>query len=116
MLLDKPATDWPTAVDAVAVDPTRQQVLDEAATFTKSGLRFYGQVVTHPYSQSPVDGKGTAVMGDCMDTSHYGTLVAKSGVKRTVGVAKNNTRVTFARGTDGVWRVQKIEYLLDTPC
>ena len=55
-------------------------------------------------------------MGDCMDTSRYGTLVVKTGVRRTVGRAKDNTRATFLKGSDGAWRVQKIEYLVDTPC
>jgi hypothetical protein len=115
-LLGKPAADWPAAVGAVAVDPTRQQVLDEAKTFTSSGMGFYGQVVNHPYWSSPIDGKDLAMMGDCMDTSRYGTLVVKTGVKRTVGRAKDNTRATFFKGGDGTWRVQKIEFLVDTPC
>ncbi len=115
-LLDLQSSQWPSAVGAVAVDPTRQQVLDEAATFAKSGLRFYGQVVNHPYWQAPINGRAVAVMGDCMDSSRYGTLVAKTGVKRTVGVAKNNTRATLTKADDGTWRVQKIEYLVDTPC
>lgn len=115
-LLGMPSSDWPAAVDAVAVDPTREQVLSEAALFTKSGLRFYGQVVSHPYWQQPIGGKATAVMGDCGDYSHYGTLYVKSGNKRTVGVAHNNTRVTLVKGGDGAWRVQKIEYLMDVTC
>ena len=115
-LLELPAADRAAAVDAVAVDPTRQEVLDEAETFEKGGLRFYGQVVNHPYWQTPIDGRDVAVMGDCMDSSRAGTLVAKTGVKRTVGVAKNNTRASFVKGTDGIWRVEKIEYLVDTPC
>jgi hypothetical protein len=115
-LLSMPSSGWPAAVDAVAVDPTRAQVLSEAALFTKSGLRFYGQVVSHPYWSSPIGGKSTAVMGDCGDYSHYGTLYVKSGNKRTVGVAHNNTRVTLVKGSDGLWRVQKIEYLLDVKC
>lgn len=115
-LLAKPAAGWPAAVGAVAVDPTRQQVLDEAKTFTSSGMGFYGQVVNHPYWSNAIDGKDLALMGDCMDTSQYGTLVVKTGVKRTVGISKNNTTVTFAKGSDGRWRVQKIEYLLGTPC
>ena len=114
--MDKPSAEWPAAVAAVAVDPTRQQVLDEAKTFAASGMGFYGQVVNHPYWNSPIDGKDLAVMGDCMDTSHYGTLVVKTGVKRTVGRAKDNTRATFVKGDDGTWRVQKIEFLVDTPC
>lgn len=115
-LLGMPSSGWPDAVDAVAVDPTRAQVLSEAALFTKSGLRFYGQVVSHLYWQSPIGGKSTAVMGDCGDYSKYGTLYVKSGDKRTVGVARNNTRVTLVKGSDGSWRVQKIEYLLDVKC
>jgi hypothetical protein len=115
-LLGMPSSGWPAAVDAVAVDPTRAQVLSEAALFTKSGLRFYGQVVSHSYWQSPIGGKSAAVMGDCGDYSHYGTLYVKSGNKRTVGVAHNNTRVTLVKGSDGTWRVQKIEYLLDVKC
>lgn len=115
-LLDLQASQWPSAVSAIAVDPTRQQVLDEAATFAKAGLRFYGQVVNHPYWQAPINGRAVAVMGDCMDSSRYGTLVAKTGVKRTVGVARNNTRATLTKAADGTWRVQKIEYLVDTPC
>ncbi len=111
-----PAAQWPAAVTAVAVDPTRAQVLAEAALFAKSGLRFYGQVVNHPYWQTPIGGRSVAVMGDCRDSSHYGTLYVKSGNKRTVGVAHDNTRVTLVRGSDGVWRVQKIEYLLDVKC
>lgn len=115
-LLDKPSAEWPAAVDAVAVDPTRQEALDEAATFSKSGWAFYGQVVNHPYWGQPIDGKDVAVMGDCMDSSKAGTLVVKTGVKRTVGVANNNTRATFVKGTDGAWRVQTIEYLVDESC
>jgi hypothetical protein len=115
-LLGMPSAGWPAAVGAVAVDPTRAQVLSEAALFTKSGLSFYGQVVSHPYWSTPIGGTATAVMGDCGDYSHYGTLYVKSGNKRTVGVARNNTRVTLVKGSGGTWRVQKIEYLLDVKC
>jgi hypothetical protein len=115
-LLGTPAAEWPSAVAAVAVDPTRAQVLSEAALFQKSGLRFYGQVINRPYWTTSIGGKGVAVMGDCMDSSHHGTEYVKSGNKRTVGVARNNTRVTLVKGGDGTWRVQKIEYLLDIPC
>lgn len=115
-LLDMPATERADAVDAVAVDPTRKQTLDEATTFEQGGLAFYGQVVNHPYWSAPIAGKDVAVMGDCMDSSGYGTLVVKTNTKRTVGVAKNNTRVTLARAEDGSWRVKTIEYLVDTPC
>jgi hypothetical protein len=115
-LLGMPADQWPAAVEAVAVDPTRAEVLSEAELFTASGLRFYGQVVNHPYWSTPIEGKDTAVMGDCGDYSRYGTLYVKSGDKRTVGVDHNNTRVTLLKGSDGTWRVQKIEYLMDVPC
>ena len=75
----------------------------------------YGFVTTRPYWTQPINGKNRAVMGDCMDSSHFGTVSA-SGKKLTVGTPRDNTRTTFVRDAAGVWRVQLIQYLLDVKC
>jgi hypothetical protein len=60
--------------------------------------------------------KSTAVMRDCLDGSHSGTLSLTTGKKLTVGPARDNARATFVRDGAGVWRVQLVEYLLDVKC
>lgn len=103
-------------MSSVAVDPALALVLQGYAKFAKNGWTDYGSVTHRPYWPAPVAGKTTAVMGDCMDDSRYGSLDIKTGDKLTVGVARDNTRVTAVKGTDGVWRVQKVEYLVKVPC
>ena len=111
-----PASHRPALVGAVAVNPVYGQVLSEAADFSKVGVSTYGTVTHHPYWPEPVAGKSTVVMGDCMDQSHYGSKSIKTGQKRTVGVARDNTRSTLVLGADGVWRVRSIRYLVDVKC
>ena len=55
-------------------------------------------------------------MQDCTDTSQSGSMVAATGERPTVGVPDNNTRATFAKGTDGIWRVKEIFFFLDLTC
>jgi hypothetical protein len=107
---------WPAVVDEVAVEPTRSQVIREATEFDRRGIVVYGKEVSRPYWIRPVAGTSTAVMADCMDASHTGTMYEKKGVKRTVGKPRSNTRVTLVRGPNEQWRVKLIEYLVDQPC
>ena len=102
-------------MSTVAVNPALQLVLAGYAKFAKNGWTDYGTVSHRPYWSSPIGGKSTAVMGDCMDDSKYGSLDVKTGKKLTVGVPRDNTRVTAVKTTGG-WRIQKIEYLVDVPC
>ena len=111
-----PQAKWDSTIAGIAVDPIRAQVLKSARADLIIDVVTFGQVVNHPYWTTPVAGKTTAVMGDCMDQSHYGSMFAKTKKKRTVGVAHDNTRATLVRGTDGTWRVKQIEYLLDVKC
>jgi hypothetical protein len=111
-----PLGRWDSTIAQIAVDPIRAQILKAARADRIIGVVLYGQVVPHPYWQVPINGKATATMGDCQDGSHAGTMFAKTGQKRTVGVAHNNIRATLARGSDSRWRVQQIEYLLDVKC
>jgi hypothetical protein len=110
-----PQANWNAAISAIAVDPIRAQMLKAAKADRIIGVVGYGYVIPHPYWQIPVAGKSIAVMGDCQDASHAGSMVAKTGQKRTVGVAHNNIRATLVRG-DGTWRVKQIEFLVDQKC
>jgi hypothetical protein len=111
-----PESRWDSTIAQIAVDPIRSQILKAARADRIIGAVPYGQVVPHPYWQTPINGRATATMGDCMDQSHYGSMFAKTGQKRSVGVAHDNLRATLVRGLDGRWRVKQIEYLLDVKC
>lgn len=111
-----PAAKRPALVAKVAVNPVYDQVLTEAANFSKVGVSAFGYEIHHPYWPTAVAGKSTVVMGDCMDSSHAGSKLIKTGLKRTVGVKIDNTRATLVYGADHVWRVRSIEYLVDAKC
>ena len=114
--ISQPPAEQKKLLSAVAVNPALQLVLDSTAKFNKNGWTDYGSVSHRPYWSTPVNGKSTAVMGDCMDDSKAGSMDIKTGKKLTVGVARDNTRVTLVKGTDSGWRVKKIEYLVSVPC
>jgi len=111
-----PETERRYAASSVAVEPTLTQVLHQAKSLADNGLVVYGTSVFHPHWEQSVDGKSTAVMEDCTDTSQSGSMVAATGERRTVGVPDNNTRATFAKGPNGVWRVKEIFFFVDLTC
>lgn len=111
-----PDGDRQTMAAAVAVEPGLTNLLTDAKTVEEKGWDSYGQI-THRISwPQPVDGKATAVIADCQDTSQAGSLEVSSGNKTTVGVARNPLQGTLVRADDGVWRVQQAFYLKDEPC
>jgi hypothetical protein len=91
-------------------------MLKDARSLESDGLDYYGTSVYHPYWEQSIAGQPTAVMGDCTDTSQAGSLEISTGQHRTAGVPDNNTRVTFVKGTDAIWRVSEIFYLVDIKC
>jgi hypothetical protein len=111
-----PSSQIKPEIAAVAVDPTREQMLSQISVFRSLKQGQYGYVINHPYWTRPIAGKSTAVMRDCLDGSHSGTLSLTTGKKLTVGPARDNARATFVRDGAGVWRVQLVEYLLDVKC
>jgi hypothetical protein len=86
----------------------------ERAVFSATHLTGYGYVVNHPYVTT-LRTADSAVVKDCMDESHYGSMTT-SGVKKTVGVSRDNTTAALVKGPDGIWRVKNIVYLLDVKC
>jgi hypothetical protein len=111
-----PAAQLDAAVASVSIDPTSKGMLAEYATSLTQQLTDYGYIVTHPYWQQSINGSNTAVIGDCQDQSHFGSISTVTNDKRTVGVAHDNMKGTLEKGADGVWRVELIEYLTGVPC
>ena len=109
-----PPNDIESAIKSVAVDPTLGEMRTELSLFASTHLTNYGYVVNHPY-ETALNNASSAVVKDCMDQSHFGSMTTM-GVKKTVGVARDNTTAAFVKGADGVWRVKNIVYLLDVKC
>ena len=102
------------AISSVAVDPALQQMKSEIVLFNETHIARYGYSVSHPYGTTVTGNQ--AVIKDCMDQSHAGSLFTTSGAKRSVGQARDNTTAALVKGADGVWRVKNIVYLLDVKC
>lgn len=115
-LLKVPASDRLTVMKTVAVPAVVATVVSAAAKEQAAGQAEYGVVVHRPYWATPVGGQSTAVMNDCMNDYNAGTLDVKSGKHLRAGVYRDNLRATFAKGSDGLWRVAKIEFLVNVPC
>ena len=114
-LLKRPPAVWHRTAATVAAEPLLADIMKNAAQFKKDGKDNYGSVKHRFYWGPPVGGEDVAVVGDCMDTSHVGSLNIKTGEKLTVGLVRDNARIGFQRGPDGKWRADHIQYL-DSAC
>ena len=111
-----PDADRQAMAAAVAVDPGLTNLLTDAKTVEQKGWDSYGQIIHRISWPQPVDGKSTAAIADCQDTSQAGSIETSTGNKMTVGVERNPLQGALVRGDDGVWRVQQAFYLKDEPC
>lgn len=111
-----PEAQWPGLAAGISVDPIKSQVLKALNAEKIIDVVPYGAPVHRIYSTQLIGNGGTAHLGDCMDTSHYGSMFRKTGKKRSVGVAMNNTVASLVLGPDGRWRVATIAYLTDKSC
>ena len=100
----------------VAVDPALTNMLTDAQTLTGKGLDTYGQIAHRISWPQSVDGKPSAVIADCQDSSQSGSYETSTGYKRTVGVPRDHMQGILLRSDDGIWRVQQVFYLKDEPC
>ena len=115
-IIRTPAEMREAALGEVSVDPIKSRMLSAANKSASEGIDYYGSVVQHPYWVDPVDGRDFAVMRDCQDQSQYGSIEVASGNKRSVGVARDSLQAGFVRDSQGVWRVQNIQFLENVPC
>jgi hypothetical protein len=111
-----PAADREALADTVTVDPTRANLLSDAAQFDSQGLQTYGALGHRISWPQPIAGGTTAVIDDCQDRSQAGSMKAATGDKLTVGVPRDHYQGSLVKGDDGIWRVAQVFYLKDEPC
>ena len=111
-----PAADREALAAAVAVDPTKANMLSDAAKFDTQGLETYGSLGHRISWPQPINGGTTALIDDCQDRSQSGAIKTATGDKVTVGVARDHYQGSLVKGDDGVWRVEQVYYLIDEPC
>ena len=104
------------ALDSVSVDPTKSRVLKDAVDLESAGLDNYGDVLLNVYQIDFLDDGVSAVIQDCQDQSGFGSVFVESGKKRTVGIDHNHMQAGLIRGSDGIWRVQTLQYVENLPC
>lgn len=111
-----PAADREALAATVAVDPTKTNMLSDAAKFDTQGLETYGSLGHRISWPQPINGGTTALIDDCQDRSQSGAIKTATGDKVTVGVARDHYQGSLVKGDDGVWRVEQVYYLKDEPC
>ena len=111
-----PASDREALAATVAVDPTKTNMLSDAAKFDAQGLETYGSLGHRISWPQPINGGTTALIDDCQDRSQSGAIKTATGDKVTVGVARDHYQGSLVKGDDGVWRVEQVYYLIDEPC
>jgi hypothetical protein len=104
------------AANDVAVDPAASNLVKSAEYFESLGRDNYGSVTHRNSWLQPINGASSAVLSDCQDQSQFGSLDTASGKKLTVGVERDNISAKFTKGSDGIWRVEEVFYLVDSPC
>lgn len=111
-----PSDDRERRIDAVTVEPQRSKLLGSAQMFETEGLDYYGSVVLRPFWPVPVGGQPFALLRDCQDQSGWGSVYLSSGKLRSIGVDRHFVQAGFQRGTDGVWRVQNVQWIENFQC
>lgn len=111
-----PAADREALVATVAIDPTKANILSDAAKFDSQGLETYGYLGHRISWPQPINGGKTALIDDCQDASQSGSMKTTTGDKVTVGVPRDHYQGSLVKGDDGVWRVEQVFYLKDEPC
>ena len=103
-----PEAQWKTVLGRVSVDPQLSQAIAVAKEQRRNGITLYGQ----PRPRTPritINSKAKATLNDCVDFSHGGQADAKTGQRKTVGLARTSVTLIFAKGPAG-WRVSTVTF------
>lgn len=104
----QPPARWRSLLASVSVDPELTRLYAGTRAQQAAGIRLYGRVVPRPSAGRLVGSR--ADLSDCQDASKAGQADARSGARKTVGVARTPVTASLVRGSDGVWRVSDIRY------
>lgn len=107
-LPQRPSDRWRPEVERVAAGSMAETILHNLGRQREQGITLYGAV--HPRISDIRLEEDSAVVTDCQDSSGSGQADAASGERRTVGVARNAVSGSLQRGSDGAWRVTRIDY------
>lgn len=99
---------WRPVLASVSVDPVLTRLYAGTKAQQQGGIRLYGEVVPRP-TVGRIAG-GRAEVRDCQDASGAGQADARTGARKTVGVARTPVAASLVRGSDGVWRVSEVRY------
>ena len=103
-----PEAQWKTVLGRVSVDPQLSQAIAVAKEQRRNGITLYGQ----PQPRTPkitVSSKARATLTDCVDFSRSGQADARTGQRKTVGVARTPVTLIFTKGANG-WRVSNVTF------
>lgn len=102
------------AVAKLAVDPELTQLVGGIAAARAQGQVLYGGFILRP--QLLLVSGDTAKLTDCQDSSKHGRSVASTGKVVTFGRANDLAMATMKRGSDGAWRMARIDYAAVGSC
>ncbi|MEV5542050.1 hypothetical protein AB0L13_34980 [Saccharopolyspora shandongensis] len=104
----EPDTARETEVHRVTGPALADQITSRAREQLSGGIRLYGAVMAR-VSSVQITGDQAALQ-DCQDASKAGQADVASGKPRNVGVARNPVHATLTKESDGVWRVDRVEF------
>lgn len=99
----------------VTTEPQTSKLIESGLLADKEKARTRGNVRHRFYWGPPVDGQDLAVVGDCMDTSKYGSYFVATGKQRSAGIPRANIRIIIKRSGTSGWLIEKIE-THEQPC
>lgn len=105
----QPESRWRGLLGPVATDSQLALTISLSRTQRRNGIAVYGQPVPRA-PEVTLGGGERAVVRDCADFSRTGQMDARTGRRKTVGIARNAVRVALVRGADGRWRVDEVVY------
>lgn len=103
-----PEGQWRVVLGRFSVDPQLSQAIAVAKEQRRNGITLYGQ----PRPRTPqtrINSKAKATLTDCVDFSRSGQADAKTGQRKTVGLARTRVTLTLSKGPDG-WRVSAVAF------
>lgn len=104
----QPASRWRPVLSTVSVDPLLTRLYAGTKAQQQAGIRLYGQVLPRPVVGRVTGGR--ANVRDCQDASQAGQADARTGARKTIGVARTPVSASLMRGADGAWRVSDVRY------